>query len=94
MKAPRGALLGSGKDCGMLPAGTAIVLEEHRHYCSTCRSYWDHGDARCANLGRTMICATCAHQLLGGHAPMMLDSVTVPATDWSRNTEVLLVQKQ
>jgi len=52
-----------GGSRGLQPAGTAP--NDHRHYCSTCRSYWDHEDGRCANLGRTMICDDCAHRLLG-----------------------------
>jgi hypothetical protein len=58
-----------GGNRGLQPAGTA--LDDHRHYCSTCRSYWDHEDGRCANLGRTMICDGCAHRLLGGQARLM-----------------------
>jgi hypothetical protein len=57
------------------PVESAGAIEEHRHYCSTCRSYWDHEDGRWANLGRAMICDGCAHRVLGGHGPLMSDCV-------------------
>lgn len=65
MKSPLSVCGGS---CGLQAVGTTPALDDHRHYCSTCRSYWDHEDGRCANLGRTMICDDCAHRLLGGQA--------------------------
>ena len=94
MKSLSGALLVSGGDCGLRPVGAVTTLGEHRHYCSTCRSYWDHADGHCANLGHTMICTSCAHQLLGGQAQATTpDSVTVQATDWSK-TGALIFQEQ
>jgi len=70
MRSPLSVCVGN---CGLQSVETAPALEEHRHYCSTCHSYWDHEDGRCANLGRTMICDGCAHRLLGGHGPLMSD---------------------
>jgi hypothetical protein len=94
MKSPSGAFLAFGGDGGLQVAGAAIALEEHHHYCSTCRSYWDHADGLCANRGYTMICMKCAQELLGVHAQVTSGPVTVQARDWSKNTEALMVQKQ